>query len=178
MRLNSDFAGIAAQIGRLVFVLAAALGCGFVLTAFVSNEPLKAYGALLTGAWPDIGWNDAGQLTMRRMTRLGALIEDATTLTFLGLAVAIPFRARQFSMGGDGRTISGCDSRRGRQSLIERSELCIDPGCLSCRNDHRLSVGPFARHSQGPLFNEIVTTLDAECDRRTILPAGHHLRVA
>ncbi|WP_271023614.1 hypothetical protein [Rhizobium sp. RCAM05973] len=102
----SSASGIGAQIVRLIFVLAAALGCGFVLTALVSAEPLKAYGALLTGAWPDFGWNSAGQFTVRRMTRLGSLLEDATTLTLLGLAVAIPFRARQFSMGADGQLFS------------------------------------------------------------------------
>ncbi len=157
---ESDSAGIAAQIGRLVFVLAAALGCGFVLTAFVSNEPLKAYGALLTGAWPDIGWNDAGQLTIRRMTRLGALIEDATTLTFLGLAVAIPFRARQFSMGGDGQLFLGAIAAAAVSlSLSGPSFVLIPAACLAAMTTGFLwGLLPGilkARFSA----NEIVTTL-------------------
>ncbi|MBB3612505.1 ABC transporter permease [Rhizobium sp. BK602] len=104
---SSTASRLVAQVLRLAFVVTAALGCGFVLTVLVSAEPLKAYGALLTGAWPDFGWNSAGQFTVRRMTRLGSLLEDATTLTLLGLAVAIPFRARQFSMGADGQLFLG-----------------------------------------------------------------------
>ena len=128
----SSSSGIVAQILRLIFVLAAALGCGFVLTALVSAEPLKAYGALLTGAWPDLGWNGAGQFTVRRMTRLGSLLEDATTLTLLGLAVAIPFRTRQFSMGADGQLFLGAIAAAGVSLALGGPAVIVIPAaCLA-----------------------------------------------
>lgn len=148
------------QLTRLVFVLAAALGCGFLLTALVSDEPLKAYGALLTGAWPDFGWNKDGEFTIRRMTRLGSLIEDATTLTLVGLAVAIPFRARQFSMGADGQLFLGALAAAAASTAISGPSLLVIPlACLSA-----MTVGFLFGLVPGVLkarfnANEIVTTL-------------------
>jgi ABC-type uncharacterized transport system permease subunit len=92
-----------AQPWRLPLAVFAALLAGLVMTALVSNEPLRAYLVLLTGALPDIGWTAEHGLQIRRMARFGAVLEDAATLTFLGLAVALPFRARQFSLGADGQ---------------------------------------------------------------------------
>lgn len=88
---------------QLPLAVAAALLVGFLITAAVSSEPWRAYLALTTGALPDIRWSDAQGWEMRRWVRFGSVIEDAITLTFLGLAVAIPFRARQFSLGADGQ---------------------------------------------------------------------------
>ena len=88
---------------QLPLAVVAALVVGFVITAMVSDEPWRAYLALTTGALPDIRWSDAHGWEMRRWVRFGSVIEDAITLTFLGLAVAIPFRARQFSLGADGQ---------------------------------------------------------------------------
>lgn len=133
MRASSSSAsGLVAQILRLIFVLAAALGCGFVLTTLISAEPLKAYGALLTGAWPDFGWNSAGQFTVRRMTRLGSLLEDATTLALLGLAVAIPFRARQFAMGADGQLFLGAIAAAAVSLTLSGPAIIVIPAaCLA-----------------------------------------------
>ena len=88
---------------QLPLAVLAALVVGFVITAMVSDEPWRAYLALTTGALPDIRWSDAHGWEVRRWVRFGSVIEDAITLTFLGLAVAIPFRARQFSLGADGQ---------------------------------------------------------------------------
>jgi len=87
---------------RLPAALGAALLVGYLITAAVSGEPLRAYLALITGALPELQWTDDG-FQLRRMVRFGSVIEDAITLTFLGLAIAIPFRARQFALGADGQ---------------------------------------------------------------------------
>lgn len=86
-----------------VLAVAAALLVGFAITAVASKTPVYAFLTLLTGPLPELQWNDAGGWQWRRVVRFGAVIEDAITLTFLGLAVAIPFRARQFSLGADGQ---------------------------------------------------------------------------
>lgn len=95
------------EILRVALVLAAALAVGFAVTALVSHEPIKAYRALLTGALPEFAHGPDGGWTLRRVTRLGAVLEEAITLTFVGLAVAIPFQARQFSIGADGQVFLG-----------------------------------------------------------------------
>lgn len=91
------------QALKLPAAIAAALLVGFAITALVSEDPWRAWLALLTGALPDIRQSDAGSWQVHRLVRFGSVIEDAITLTFLGLAVAIPFRARQFSLGADGQ---------------------------------------------------------------------------
>jgi len=148
-----------AQAMRLAFVLAAALGCGFLLTALVSDEPLKAFGTLMTGAWPEFGWKD-GEFTIRRLTRLGALIEDATTLTFVGLAVAIPFRARQFSMGADGQLFVGALAAATISLLVQGPSIVILPAaCLAAMTTgFLLGLLPGALKARFGT-NEIVTTL-------------------
>jgi ABC-type uncharacterized transport system permease subunit len=88
---------------RLAVAVLAALLAGLLLTALVSREPLRAYIVLLTGALPEISWSEAHGWQLHRMVRFGTVIEDTITLTFLGLAVALPFRARQFSLGADGQ---------------------------------------------------------------------------
>lgn len=148
------------QLLRLAFVLAAALGCGFILTAMVSAEPVKAYGALLTGAWPDFGWSEDGSFTARRITRLGSLIEDATTLTLVGLAVAIPFRARQFSMGADGQLFLGALAAAAVSLHVSGPSILVIPAaCLAA-----MTIGFLFGLFPGILkarfdANEIVTTL-------------------
>jgi len=88
---------------QLPAAIAAALLVGFLITAMVSTEPWRAYLALITGALPDIRFDEVGGWQVRRLVRFGSVIEDAITLTFLGLSIAIPFRARQFSLGADGQ---------------------------------------------------------------------------
>lgn len=92
---------------RLPFALLAALAVGFAVTLAVSDEPVRAFLVLLTGALPRLQWSAADGWQLTRMVRFGAVIEDAITLCLLGLAVAIPFRARQFSLGADGQMFLG-----------------------------------------------------------------------
>ncbi|MDR9838826.1 ABC transporter permease [Herbaspirillum huttiense] len=96
-----------AQRLRLPVALAAGLGCGFLIMCAVSSEPLRAFLTLLTGALPRLHWGAGEGWQLTRLVRFGAVIEDAITLTLLGLAVAIPFRARQFSLGADGQLFLG-----------------------------------------------------------------------
>ena len=88
---------------RVALAVAAALLAGLAMTALVSKEPLHAYVVLLSGALPELRWVPGQGWEWHRVVRFGTVLEDATTLTFLGLAVALPFRARQFSLGGDGQ---------------------------------------------------------------------------
>jgi len=88
---------------RLPLAILASLLAGFIITAMVSKEPVQAFLTLITGALPRWQWSQADGWRLMRMVRFGAVIEDAVTLTFLGLAVALPFRARQFSLGADGQ---------------------------------------------------------------------------
>jgi simple sugar transport system permease protein len=88
---------------RLMIAIAAALVIGFCITLMVSDEPVRAYLALLTGALPEFEWSQAHGWQVHRLVRFGSVIEDAITLSFLGLAILIPFRARQFSLGADGQ---------------------------------------------------------------------------
>jgi ABC-type uncharacterized transport system permease subunit len=91
---------------RIVMVVLVALGIGFVITWFVSDEPVAAYRALLTGPLPILSWGDNG-LSVRGMNRFGNWLEESISLILLGLAVSIVFRARQFSLGADGQLFLG-----------------------------------------------------------------------
>lgn len=67
---------------------------GFLVLLIVGKNPVVAFEALLTGP-------------LSRINRTGRWLEDATTLIILGLSVAIPFRARQFSLGAEGQLYTG-----------------------------------------------------------------------
>ncbi|MFZ6773914.1 ABC transporter permease [Undibacterium sp. SXout7W] len=88
---------------RLPVAIIFALAVGFVVTAIFSKEPVRAFIILITGALPDIQWSETSGWHIMRVVRFCSALEDAITLTFLGLAIAIPFRARQFSLGADGQ---------------------------------------------------------------------------
>ncbi|WP_044560542.1 ABC transporter permease [Azospirillum sp. B4] len=92
---------------RIALAVGAALVLGFAVMACVSDQPWAAFRALVTGPLPSIERAADGHLVMRRLVRFGAWLQDATTLTLVGLAVAIPFRARQFSLGADGQLFMG-----------------------------------------------------------------------
>lgn len=79
---------------RVVGTVVLALGIGFAITSLVARNAVQAYVALLSG--PLTGLN-----------RFGNWIEDATTLTLLGLAIAITFKARQFSLLAEGQLYLG-----------------------------------------------------------------------
>ncbi len=82
------------QAARTVVTVAVALAVGFAITVAVSDRPALAFRALLTGP-------------VSSLSRVGTWIEDATTLTLLGLAIAVVFRARQFSLLAEGQLYLG-----------------------------------------------------------------------
>ncbi len=79
---------------RVVLAMTVALVLGFVVTVIVSEDPIGAYKAFLLGP-------------LSKLNRAGDWIEESITLTFLGLAVAVVFKAEQFSMGQEGQMILG-----------------------------------------------------------------------
>lgn len=83
-----------AHLVRTVSTVLIALALGFVITLVVSDEPIEAYVALLAGP-------------LSSASRIGTWIEDATTLTMLGLSIAIVFRAQQFSLLAEGQLYLG-----------------------------------------------------------------------
>ncbi len=119
------------EIARVLLAVAAALLVGFLLTLAISDAPLAAYHALLTGGLPTITWEDGG-FAISRVRRLGAVLEDATTLMLVGLAVAIPFRARQFSLGADGQLFVGALTAAAISTALSGPSLIVIPAaCLA-----------------------------------------------
>jgi simple sugar transport system permease protein len=100
----------------------AALAIGFVITLFVSEEPVAAFRELLTGPLPRISWEDG--LAVRGMNRFGNWLEESITLILLGLAVSIVFQAKQFSLGADGQLFLGALAA-GVVSLFVQAPLAV-----------------------------------------------------
>ena len=74
--------------------IAFALALAFLVLFLTGKDPIVAYKALLTAP-------------VTRKNRFGNFLEEATTLILLGLAISIPFRARQFSLGAEGQIYVG-----------------------------------------------------------------------
>lgn len=89
-RRRSSLLDLAITLATIAF----ALLIGFLIILLVGRDAMKAYEALLTGP-------------ITRLGRTGRWLEVATNLTIVGLAVAIPFRARQFSLGAEGQILIG-----------------------------------------------------------------------
>lgn len=148
------------EIARIFLVLAAALAVGFAITVLVSHDPIRAYRALLTGALPELVPGADGVTVFRRVTRIGAVLEEAITLTLVGLAVAIPFRARQFSIGADGQVfLGGLAAAAVSLAIGGPSFVVIPAACLAA-----MATGFLWGLAPGILkarfdANEIVTTL-------------------
>ncbi|MDN4037609.1 ABC transporter permease [Massilia sp. YIM B02443] len=92
---------------RTVGAACGALLAGLLLIACVSDEPLRAWLILLSGPLPELRQDADGGWHWHRLVRFGTVLEDAINLTLLGLAVLIPLRARQFSLGADGQLFLG-----------------------------------------------------------------------
>lgn len=82
------------DLGVTLATIVAALLLGFIVIWLLGKDPIQAYEALLTGP-------------LTRMGRTGRWLEVATNLILVGLSVAIPFRARQFSLGAQGQMVVG-----------------------------------------------------------------------
>jgi len=92
---------------RALAAVGVALLAGLLLIACVSDEPLRAWLILLTGPLPELRLAADGSWHWRRLVRFGTVLQDTVTLSLLGLAVLIPFRARQFALGADGQLFLG-----------------------------------------------------------------------
>jgi len=79
---------------RIVLAIGSALLLGYIITMFVSEDPIAAYKAFLGGP-------------LSKFNRFGDWIEESITLTLVGLSVAIAFKANQFSMGTQGQLVLG-----------------------------------------------------------------------
>jgi simple sugar transport system permease protein len=77
---------------RIILALTIGLTFGFIITLLVSDDPIKAYTAFLTGP-------------LSQLNRIGDWLEESLTLIFLGLAVTIVFNAKQFYIGLEGQMI-------------------------------------------------------------------------
>lgn len=77
---------------RVVLALVIGLSLGFIITCFVSKDPIASYKAFLFGP-------------LSQLNRIGDWLEESITLVFLGLAVAIVFSAKQFYIGVEGQMI-------------------------------------------------------------------------
>ncbi len=82
------------EVARVVIVVALALAISFIVILIVSKQPGEAFRQFVTGA--------AGS-----RNRVSNWLVQATTMTFTGLAVALVFQARQFSLGAEGQLYLG-----------------------------------------------------------------------
>ncbi len=79
---------------RILLAITISLALGFIITLLVSDDPVGAYRAFLTGP-------------LTRINRTGEWIKEAITLTLLGLSVAFVFKAEIFSLGAEGQMLLG-----------------------------------------------------------------------
>ena len=82
------------EVARVVIVVALALLISFLVILIVSKQPGEAFKEFITGA--------AGS-----RNRISNWLVQATTMIFTGLAVALVFQARQFSLGAEGQLYLG-----------------------------------------------------------------------
>jgi simple sugar transport system permease protein len=82
------------EVLRIILAVGIALLLGFIITLLVSKEPFAAYQAFLTGP-------------ISRLNRFAEWIKESITLTLLGLAVALVFKANLFSLGQEGQMAVG-----------------------------------------------------------------------
>jgi general nucleoside transport system permease protein len=82
------------ELLRISLAMFISLALGFIITLLVSEDPIAAYQAFLTGP-------------VSRLNRAGEWIKESITLTLLGLAVVLVFKANIFSLGQDGQMVLG-----------------------------------------------------------------------
>ncbi len=79
---------------RISMAVGLALLLGFIITLFVSEDPVGAYKSFLLGP-------------LSKFNRFGDWIEESITLILVGLSVAVAFKANLFSMGTEGQLLLG-----------------------------------------------------------------------
>jgi simple sugar transport system permease protein len=82
------------EVLSVIIAVGSALLLGFIVTLFVSEDPLGAYKAFLLGP-------------LSKFNRFGDWIEESITLILVGLSVAIAFKANMFSLGAEGQLLLG-----------------------------------------------------------------------
>jgi simple sugar transport system permease protein len=93
--MRKIFANVAVrEFLRILMAVSIALILGLIVTLLVSEDPWGAYKAFLFGP-------------ISKFNRFGDWIEESITLIFVGLAVAMAFKAKQFSLGAEGQLILG-----------------------------------------------------------------------
>ena len=78
----------------IIGAAALALLCGFIIILFVSDEPLTAISAFITGPFSNA-------------FNISTVINKAIPLIFTGLALAVVFQTNVFSMGAEGQLYVG-----------------------------------------------------------------------
>jgi general nucleoside transport system permease protein len=140
---------------RIFLAIFISLVLGFIITLFVSKDPIGAYKAFLFGP-------------VSKLNRFGEWIKESITLCLLGLSVAIVFKANLFSMGAEGQMVIG--------ALVSGAVALFVPLPIYLRIPLALLVAMIAGFLIGLLpgylkaelnANEIVSTLmiNAICDR-------------
>ncbi len=79
---------------RAILTVAAALLIGFLILLIINTDPVNAYRSLLSGP-------------LSLLNRWGNWINDALSLTLVGLAIVLVFRAQLFSLGAEGQIYFG-----------------------------------------------------------------------
>lgn len=93
--MRKFFANIAVrEFMRIVLAVSIALLLGLIVTLLVSEDPWGAYKAFLLGP-------------LSKFNRFGDWIEESITLILVGLAIAVAFKAKQFSLGAEGQLLLG-----------------------------------------------------------------------
>lgn len=85
---------VVVELTMTVLTVVVAVLIAFLVVLATGKDATGALNALLTGP-------------LERTPRIGRWLADATTLSLLGLSVAIPFRARQISLGAEGQVYAG-----------------------------------------------------------------------
>lgn len=111
------------ELFRIFAAVFVALLLGFIITLLVSKEPLEAYRAFLLGP-------------ISKFNRFGDWIEESLTLTLLGLAIALVFKAEIFSLGAEGQMVlgalvSGCIALYVPVPMPMRVTLALAGGALA-----------------------------------------------
>lgn len=93
--MRKIFANVAVrEFMRIILAVSIALLLGLIVTLLVSEDPWGAYKAFLLGP-------------ISKFNRFGDWIEESITLILVGLAIAVAFKAKQFSLGAEGQLILG-----------------------------------------------------------------------
>ena len=93
--MRKIFANVAVrEFMRIILAVSIALLLGLIVTLLVSEDPWGAYKAFLLGP-------------LSKFNRFGDWIEESITLIMVGLAIAVAFKAKQFSLGAEGQLLLG-----------------------------------------------------------------------